>query len=566
MNSREGAPLALAEMADKKDDSGLPAEGDALHEAGGGISGEAQRVKTVGASLLGHLNEIFKLHADQSDNCWHADQLAAFVKHVQGDGAAAIPPELVARPSVDFNGFLGYMTSAAADVVGALPAQDLSWPLSSYFISSSHNTYLTGNQLYSVSSTEAYKNVLLRGCRCIEIDVWDGDDQSDSASSSSDEAGGGRGAKLARRRDTVQKIKERIPTALTSRLQKTTLGKRLERYVDKKTQPGAKSGGVASLPPAITSDGKPAATDAPPAAGLVKKPLKAAALEAEPRVLHGYTLTKEVSFRDVCTAIRDYGFVVSDLPLIVSLEVHCGPRQQELMVAIMEDVWKAFLPPPPRGDVSALPAPTELRNKILVKVKYVPPTATGAAPAPDTDTERASGDEEKLPAGIAAKKHKKPSKIIPALVQLGIYTRGVSFKSLAQPEASMPTHVFSLSETGVMEVHEKCGPALFAHNRHFLMRTYPSGLRITSSNLDPVVFWRKGIQIVALNWRELLPSHPPGDNHGVFFPLSWRHRRRSVPSPLATTTVFYSPPLFWQQQHHRRHSTLLASAEQAFWR
>lgn len=49
-----------------------------------------------------------------------------------------------------------------------------SHPLTDYFISSSHNTYLLGKQFHGFSSIEGYIHALQRGCRCIEIDVWDG--------------------------------------------------------------------------------------------------------------------------------------------------------------------------------------------------------------------------------------------------------------------------------------------------------------------------------------------------------------------------------------------------------
>lgn len=235
------------------------------------------------------------------------------------------------------------------------------------------------------------------------------------------------------------------------------------------------------------------------------------ALRAEPRVLHGYTLTKEVAFRDVCNAIRDAAFVASDLPVIVSLEVHCGAEQQEIMVEIIEQSWKGMLVQIPSEPCQKLPRPAELRGKILVKVKYVKPETakrnatkegivkpkltrerSASSSSGSEDQDAVQGDEPK----------KKKSSIIGSLSSLGIYTRSYHFKSLASPEALVPTHVFSLSEKKLMEVHESNGPTLFSHNRNFLMRAFPSGMRISSSNLDPSVFWRKGVQIVALNWQK----------------------------------------------------------------
>ncbi|KIW07693.1 hypothetical protein, variant [Verruconis gallopava] len=327
-----------------------------------------------------------------------------------------------------FEDFLQEMSSERSNALLPAQEQDLTHPLSNYFISSSHNTYLTGHQLYGRANVDGYKNVLLRGCRSVEIDVWDG--EPPSSESSSDE--------------------EQAPP-----LSKT--GKSSKRGVHDRT---------------------------------------------EPVVLHGYTATKDVSFRRVCETIRDNAFVTSKLPVIVSLEVHTSLEQQEIMVEIMEETFKGFLVDGEKVDDQKLPSPADLEEKILIKVKYSAPSPPkeGLSDGLSKTTTHTSGHSD---GEEGQRQNEKPSNIIASLSKLGVYTRSYHFKSLTQPEASIPTHVFSLSEGTLSEVHKTDPEGLFNHNKDFLMRAYPRGTRISSSNLDPAPFWRQGVQMVALNWQSI---------------------------------------------------------------
>ena len=89
------------------------------------------------------------------------------------------------------------------------------------------------------------------------------------------------------------------------------------------------------------------------------------------------------------------------------------------------------------------------------------------------------------------------------LVSLLVYTVGVKCRGLNKKEEYAPEHIFSLSEntlnkllkqsTGMMD--------LIKHNRTHLVRTYPKGTRIGSTNYEPHRYWSAGCHLVAINWQ-----------------------------------------------------------------
>ncbi|KAJ8255466.1 hypothetical protein COCON_G00193300 [Conger conger] len=79
--------------------------------------------------------------------------------------------------AMSIDGFLMYLSSAEESIFSPCHQgiyQDMSQPLCHYFISSSHNTYLLEDQIRGHSSVEGYIRALKRGCRCVEVDCWDG--------------------------------------------------------------------------------------------------------------------------------------------------------------------------------------------------------------------------------------------------------------------------------------------------------------------------------------------------------------------------------------------------------
>jgi len=73
-----------------------------------------------------------------------------------------------------FNDLLFSMLNTIFNAELSTQYQDMTRPLTDYYVNSSHNTYLLSNQLTGESSVHAYIQALLKGCRCVELDLWNG--------------------------------------------------------------------------------------------------------------------------------------------------------------------------------------------------------------------------------------------------------------------------------------------------------------------------------------------------------------------------------------------------------
>uniref|UniRef100_F1L2Y0 Phosphoinositide phospholipase C n=1 Tax=Ascaris suum TaxID=6253 RepID=F1L2Y0_ASCSU len=210
-----------------------------------------------------------------------------------------------------------------------------------------------------------------------------------------------------------------------------------------------------------------------------------------PCITHKHTLIGSITLRDALIAIDQNAFKTSPYPVILTIENHVGLPQQKVMARIFNEVFgdKLYIRPND-GATTPLPSPNALKNKYLLRGKKLP---TESARDRHFDKENDEGEENGS---------KKEIKLDPE------YSRLISL-----PSVKLSSNIYediqkhpmdgspSLSESKVQSILESSS-TLPAYTATRLVKSYPSGLRQDSSNMDPMRSWLCGIQSVAMNMQK----------------------------------------------------------------
>ncbi|GJN36188.1 hypothetical protein PR202_gb25028 [Eleusine coracana subsp. coracana] len=377
--------------------------------AGGGVLGEE--------ALRRFLREVQGLDAAAAEE--EAREVMAFAAEqrlLKKGGGGGITAE-------GFHRWLCSDANAALDPRRGV-YQEMSLPLSHYFIYTGHNSYLTGNQLSSGCSEAPIVKALHDGVRVIELDLW----------------------------------------------------------------PNAAKDDV--------------------------------------EVLHGKTWTSPVELPKCLDAIKEHAFVSSPYPIILTLEDHLTPFLQAKVAKLIKQTFGDMLYISETEQMAEFPSPDDLKGKIIVSTKppkeylqtksskeedkteagvwgeeisdYKATAGQVSKQSSEKDMEQAEEEEEEEAVESETKAQQVADNEYKRLIAIQLTRRKHDMDLDLKVDPDRVSRL-SLGEKAYEKATVSHGADIIRFTQRNLLRIFPRSTRITSSNYNPLMGWRYGVQMVAAN-------------------------------------------------------------------
>ncbi|XP_077313798.1 1-phosphatidylinositol 4,5-bisphosphate phosphodiesterase eta-2 isoform X1 [Lithobates pipiens] len=443
-------------------------------------------------------------------------------------------PENKKDDVLGIDGFTNYMRSPAGDIFNPehyQVNQEMTLPLSNYFIASSHNTYLMGDQLMSQSRVDMYAWVLQAGCRCVEVDCWDGPDGEPIVH---------HGYTLTSKilfKDVIETInkyafiKNDYPVILSienhcSVVQQKKMAQYLTEILgDKLDLSSVMNGDSTKLPSPETLKGKilvkgkklPASISDDAEEGEVSDEDSADEIDEDCKLLNGDASTNRKQVENIAkkrldslmkeSKIRDCedpnNFTVTTLPPTgkrsqkAELKKKCnsGPAVERSLSKTEEELESGEEPSPNKRHSRSLMGSFSKHKKKGGRIKKCSSLEEG-----DDGLEQQGSLARTSLHYSRMNRQKKTMKLSRALSDLVKYTKSVGIHDV-DTEISCSWQVSSFSETKAHQILQQKPAQFVRFNQHQLSRIYPSSYRVDSSNYNPQPFWNAGCQLVALNYQ-----------------------------------------------------------------